>query len=62
MDYGCLHFPATARNHEVIAEVLEPLLPQRGARVGDCQRQRRASLPLSAAVCSQPSVAALAGQ
>ena len=30
MDDGRLHFPATARNREAIAEVLEPLLPQRG--------------------------------
>ena len=30
MDDGRLHFPATARNREAIAEVLEPLLPQGG--------------------------------
>ena len=30
MDDGRLHFPATARNREAIAEVLDPLLPQRG--------------------------------
>ena len=30
MDDGRLHFPATARNREAIAEVLERLLPQRG--------------------------------
>ena len=33
MDDGRLHFPATARNREAIAEVLEPLLPQRGGLV-----------------------------
>ena len=30
MDDGRLHFPATARNREVIAEMLEPLLPETG--------------------------------
>ena len=30
MDDGRLHFTVMARNREAIAEVLEPLLPQRG--------------------------------
>ena len=56
MDDGRLHFPATARNREAIAKVLEPLLPQRGLvleiasgsgeHVCHFQRQFAASHPL----------------
>ena len=56
MDDGRLHFPATVRNREAIAEVLEAFLPRKvlvleivcgsGERVCHFQRQFEASHPL----------------